>query len=134
MHGMETQRKQQLKNNKMSNFTTKLNLAGLKHSRKLMKGQSGEIDCLIIPIHENNLFIGEKGLYLDLQHHEIKNPVDGQTDSHLVKQSLPKEVYEKMSEEERRAMPILGNSRTWAPQSNEPKLAEPQNEEDDLPF
>lgn len=88
----------------MSNFTTKLNLAGLKHSRKLLKGESGQIDCLIIPIKENQLFIGEKGLYLDLQHHEIKNPVEGQTDSHLVKQSLPKEVYDKMSDDERRAM------------------------------
>lgn len=118
----------------MSNFTTKLNLAGLKHSRKLLKGESGQIDCLIIPIKENQLFIGEKGLYLDLQHHEIKNPVEGQTDSHLVKQSLPKEVYDKMSDDERRAMPILGNSKTWTPQSNEAQLAEPQDEDDDLPF
>ena len=118
----------------MANLSTKLNLAGLKHSRKLMKGQSGEIDCLIIPIKENNLFIGEKGLYLDLAHHEIKNPAKDQTDSHLVKQNLPKEIYEAMSEDERRSMPVLGNSRIWEFKSNEPELSEPQDEEDDLPF
>lgn len=118
----------------MSNLTTKLNLAGLKHSRKLMKGQSGDIDCLIIPINENNLFIGEKGLYLDLQHHEIKNPAKDQTDSHLVKQSLPKEVYEKLTEDEKKAVPILGNTRTWVAQNNDAQLAEAQTEEDDLPF
>lgn len=118
----------------MSNLTTKLNLAGLKHSRKLMNGKSGQIDCLIIPINENHLFIGEKGLYLDLKHYEIKKPKEGQTDSHLVKQSLPSEIYEKLTEQEKEAMPILGNTRTWTPQSNEPQLAEPQSEDDDLPF
>ena len=118
----------------MANLSTKLNLAGLKHSRKLMNGQSGLIDCLIIPINENNLYIGEKGLYLDLQHYEIKNPKEGQTDSHLVKQSLPSEVYEKMNDEEKQGLPILGNTRTWIPQSNEPQLVAPQSEDDDLPF
>ena len=118
----------------MANLSTKLNLAGLKHSRKLMNGKSGQIDCLIIPIIENNLFIGEKGLYLDLAHHEIKNPAKDQTDSHLVKQNLPKEIYEKMSDEERRSMPVLGNSRIWENTSSEPKLADAQQEDQDLPF
>ena len=119
----------------MSNLTSKINLTGLKPSRKLINGKSGQIDCLVIPIKENHLFIGEKGgLYLDLQHHEIKNPKKDQNDSHLVKQSLPKEVYEKMTDQEKQEMPILGNSRTWTSQSNEPQLSEAQNEEDDLPF
>lgn len=119
----------------MSNLTTKLNLAGLKHSRKLINGKSGQIDCLIIPIKENHLFIGEKGgLYLDLQHHEIKKPKEKQTDSHLVKQSLPKDVYEKMTDQERQEKPILGSSRTWTSHSNEPQLSDAQNEDDDLPF
>lgn len=118
----------------MSNFSTRINLATLKHSRKILKGQSGEVDCLIIPIKENNLFIGEKGLYLDLTHLEVKNPAEGQTDSHLVKQNLPKEIYETLSEEEKRALPILGNSKVWGSQQSEAKLAEPIGEHDDLPF
>jgi hypothetical protein len=39
-----------------------------------------------------------------------------------------------MTEDERRAMPVLGNSRVWEMNSNEPKLADPEPEEDDLPF
>lgn len=118
----------------MSNLSTKLNLAGLKHSRKLLTGQSGQIDCLIIPIKENHLFIGEKGLYLDLSHFEIKNPAADQKDSHLVKQSLPKEVYDAMSEDERKALPVLGNTRTWDNTLNEALLQDPIGEEDSLPF
>jgi hypothetical protein len=118
----------------MSNFSTKLNLASLKHSRKLLKGASGEIDCLIIPINENNLFKGEKGLYLDLYHIELKNPKEGQTNTHLVKQNLPKEMYEKMSDEDKKAMPILGSSTVWTPTSNEAALVEAIGENDDLPF
>lgn len=117
----------------MSNFSTKLNLAALKHSRRFIKGQSGEIDCLVIPIDANNLYRGEKGLYLDLYHLQLKNPIEGQN-SHLVKQNLPKELYEQMNEDERKAMPILGNSTVWVQQSNEAPLAEPTGEDDDLPF
>lgn len=120
----------------MANLTTKLNLAGLIHARMQKKGKSGKmIDCIIIPIKENHLFIGEKGLYLDLSHHEIKNAKEGQEDSHLVKQNLPKEVYDIMSEEERKALPILGNTRTWSSFGNEPELSKDIiDEDDDLPF
>ena len=118
----------------MSNFSTKLNLASLKHTRKLLKGQSGEIDCLIIPINENNLFKGEKGLYLDLYHIELKTPKEGQKNTHLVKQNLPKDLYDKMTDEERKAMPIFGSSTVWTPESNETALETPIPEEDDLPF
>lgn len=121
----------------MANISVKLNLAGLKHSRKLLKGQSGEIDCLIIPINENKLFKGEKGLYLDLTLIEIKDrskQSPDQKDTHLVKQSFTKEVYDAMSEEERKSYPILGNAILWSSNSNEPALAEPKEEDDDLPF
>jgi hypothetical protein len=119
----------------MNNLSTKLNLAALKHTRKLLKGASGEIDCLIIPIKENNLFIGDKGLYLDLNHFPIKNPAEGQKDSHLVKQSLPKELLDKMSDDEKKAMPILGNTKEWGSTgSSEAQLAPPIGEMDQLPF
>lgn len=118
----------------MSNFSTKLNLASLKHTRKLLKGTSGDIDCLIIPINENNLFKGEKGLYLDLYHIELKNPKEGQKNTHLVKQNLPKELYEVMSDDDKKAMPIIGSSTVWTPASNEAALVPPIGEDDDLPF
>lgn len=121
----------------MSNISTKLNLAGLKHSRMNMKGQSGMVDCLIIPIDANMLYKGEKGLYLDLTHLEIKDrskQSEGQKDTHLVKQSFQKEVYEKMTDEEKRSFPILGNTIVWGQNLNEPQLVAPIEEGDDLPF
>lgn len=123
----------------MANISVKLNLAGLAHSRKLMKGKTGDIDCLIIPIEQNKLYKGEKGLYLDLTLIEIKDrskQSPDQKDTHLVKQSFSKEVYDAMSEEERKSYPILGNAIYWGSfsNSNEPELAEPQEEDDDLLF
>lgn len=120
----------------MGNISTKLNLAGLKHTRKKLKAQSGEVDCIIIPVDQNHLYKGEKGLYLDLTHIELKNRRFDSKDTHLVKQSLPKEVYNKMSEEEKKATPILGNSILWASSfsSNESALSDPIGDDDDLPF
>lgn len=120
----------------MGNISIKLNLAGLKHAVRIEKGQSGEQECIIIPIAKNNLFKGEKGLYLDLTAIEIKDrskQAADQKDTHLVKQNLRKELYEKMTEEQRKAMPILGNAVVWSG-SSEPALNEPTAEGDDLPF
>lgn len=124
----------------MSRISGKLNLAQLKGQVKEMKAESGMIECLVIPIKANNLFKGERGLYLDLIAFEIdqsKRNSDSK-DTHLVKQSLPKDVREAMSKDELNAMPILGNLQVWDGSFTEP---EPQTnvdavagEEDDLPF
>lgn len=95
----------------MPNFSTKLNLTGLKHQVTKMKGKDGMIDVVVLPIAANNLFKGDKGVYLDLSHIELDNPK--YDDTHLVKQSLPKEVYEKLTEDQKRAIPIIGNSKVW---------------------
>lgn len=123
-----------------NNITTKLNLSGLKSVIKPQTRKDGTVtDCLVIPIAENNLFKGEKGVYLDLTHIPLKEPgKDGRKDTHLVKQNLPKEVYEAMSEEERKETPILGNTIVWAGGAsnhigNAPAPVE-QGEDDDLPF
>ena len=121
----------------MSNISIKLNLAGLKHVVRKEKRKDGtEVECLIIPIQQNNLYRGEKGMYIDLTAIEIKNPKSGSKDTHLVKQNLPKDIYNAMSEDERKAMPILGNAIYWGQASsggNESAVVE-QAEEDDLPF
>lgn len=68
--------------------------------------------CLVIPIEENNIFISTdennrpKAAYLDLTAWELKNPKYEET--HMIKQSLSKEIREKMTDEEKKAMPILG--------------------------
>lgn len=119
----------------MGNISIKLNLAGLKHAVRKEKGKTGEVECLIIPIEANNLYRGEKGMYLDLQASEIKNKREGSKDTHLVKQSLPKEVYSAMSDEDKKAMPILGNAILWggSSYSNEAAVVE-VDDDSDLPF
>jgi hypothetical protein len=102
----------------MKRLNVKLNLSNLKCAVRFENGHNGPVECLIIPIEANYLFKGKSGIYLDLAAFELKEPKDNQT--HLVKQSLPKEVFQKQTEEERRAMPILGNISTFENNSGEP--------------
>lgn len=126
----------------MGNISIKINLRQFKHIVKKMKKQDGsETDCLIIPIKENMFHEGEKGIYVDMTAIEIKNKVGDSKDTHLIKQNIPKEIYEAMSEEQRRAFPILGNAINWSRQEAEPVPADIQpdiqqgeEDHDDLPF
>ena len=124
----------------MATISVKIDLRQLKHIVQKLKRKDGtEVECLTIPITENNLFKGEKGVYLDLTAFELKEKRADSKDTHLVKQSLPKEVFEKMTDEEKRALPILGNAIVWERQESTPNVIqeafEPVPEEtDDLPF
>jgi len=108
----------------MSNISGKLNLMQLKAAIRRMDGQNGPVNCVVIPIEANHLFQGDKGIYLDLIAFESKTKNDAIKDTHLVKQSLPKEILDAMTEDEKRSQPILGNLRVWgeyqepAPQSD----------------
>jgi len=116
-------------------LTAKINLMELKASLRNMNGVSGPMECIIIPIVVNKLFKGEKGIYLDIVGFEITKPIEGSKDTHILKQSLSKEQREDMSEDEIRAMPILGNLRMWDASGSEPQSSmETGKETDDLPF
>jgi len=119
----------------MSNWNIKLNVAGLKHVVRKEKRKDGtEVECLIIPIDANHLYRGEKGMWLDLTGIESKQPPkEGFKDTHFIKQSLPKEVYEKMTDDERKATPIMGNMFPWAGGGNEAAIVE-ADDMTDLPF
>lgn len=116
----------------------KMNLAMLKHVVMEKKGQSGMIKGLFIPVEANHLFEGKDGnFYLDLVAFDLKNATKDQT--HLVKQSLPREVREKMSKEELEAMPIIGSLNVsiggGANQTpNNPKQGVTLGEGDEVPF
>jgi hypothetical protein len=102
-----------------------------------MKAKSGMMDCLVIPIELNNLFKGDKGVYLDLIAFELANKKENSKDTHLVKQSLNKEKRESMTEDDLKNMPILGNHSVWSDGQNsqEPvSNSAPISEVDDLPF
>lgn len=120
----------------MSRISGKVNLLNLHGVVKKMKGQTGEIECIVIPIEKNKLFKSEKGVYLDLITFEIENPKEGTKDTHIVKQSFSKDVREKMSEEELKALPILGNLMVWGERTESSPISSPipQDETDDLPF
>ena len=90
-------------------ITLKINLLELKCSVVKMKSKTGEKECVVITIDMNNLFRGEKGIYLDMIAFDIKNKKNDSKDTHLIKQSFSKEYREMLSEEELKAIPILGN-------------------------
>lgn len=116
-------------------ITGKINLLNLFVQKKMMPGKTGQVECLIIPIELNKLFVGEKGVYLDIVAFEIKEPKEGQS-SHLIKQSFSREEREKMTDEQLKNVPILGNLNV----NNRPAEPEPVSStktleiDDDLPF
>ena len=123
----------------MSRISGKLNLLQLHAVRKMIPGQLGPVECLVIPIEKNKLFIGEKGVYLDLIAFELAKKKDDSKDTHLVKQSFSKDDREKMGEEALKKLPILGNLQVWGDQSDqsEQTVTSPndvQDELSDLPF
>jgi hypothetical protein len=98
----------------MANVSIKINLKQFKHKETELTRKDGtKVKCLIIPIEENMLFEGEKGTYLNLTAIEIKNKVGDSKDTHLIKQDIPKDKYDVMTDEEKRAFPIVGNAIYW---------------------
>jgi hypothetical protein len=120
----------------MSRITGKINLLQLKAVVQSKKAQSGIIECLVIPIEANKLYKSDKGVYLDLIAFEYENKKADSKDTHLVKQFFNKKELEAMTEDEKKALPILGNLQVWteggesAPASSPAAIAE----DDDLPF
>jgi hypothetical protein len=122
----------------MSNISIKINLRQLKSAVRKMKAASGDIECLIIPIEQNYLVRGEKGLYLDMQAYELKEKKADRKDTHLIKQGFPKEVFDAMTDEQKKNTPIIGNLVVWGYSEPAPvnvEIEETQTTDDgDLPF
>jgi hypothetical protein len=98
----------------MGRISTKINLAALKNAAIITSGKNKDVDCILIPIEQNNLFRSEKGaVYLDLIGFETPADKRKGKDTHLVKQSFSKDVLLAMPEEEQKALPILGNHIDW---------------------
>lgn len=125
------------------NISIKINLRQLKSHIMPMKGKDGMINCIVIPIAENSLFVGEKGVYLDMQAWEIKEKKADRKQTHIIKQSYPKEIFDQLSDAQKQAIPIIGDCILWGgvsePAPNEFEVSQPEAipgepEEDDLPF
>jgi hypothetical protein len=118
----------------MSNISIKVNLQQLKHKESELTRQDGsKVKVLIIPIEENMLFKGEKGCYLNITAIEIKDrskfSVD-QKDTHLLKQDIPRDKYDLMSDEQKKLLPILGNAVYWGRKEAAPIQSESLSNED----
>lgn len=94
----------------MDNFLISVQLTRLDGvGRVLLKGKDGKkIDCLAIPIERNYLSVSQTNeVYLNAiawGNDSLKN-----SQTHLLKQSYPKEIADKMTIEQKRAVPIIGN-------------------------
>ena len=125
----------------MANISINVNLTQLKHLVKDLKGASGTVKCLIIPIKENDLFEGEKNISLSLNAFQLKEPRADSKTTHLVKQQLSKELFNMLSDDEKRAMPIIGDAVCWGSREADPVESSTissadlsDDEHDDLPF
>lgn len=121
----------------MFNFNIRLDLLRLQGAfTRNLKGKTATKRCLIIPIDDNpGMFLGEKGCYLNAVANETQNNQYG--DTHIVKPDLPKEVRERMTEDERHNQPILGNMRPMQPQGGTVSgtmQASDFTDENDMPF
>lgn len=125
----------------MSNYSIRLDLLRLQGAfTRNLKGKTATKRCLIIAIDDNpGMFLGEKGCYLNAVAYETQNNQYG--DTHMVKPDLPKEVRERMTEDERRNQPILGNMRPMQPQGGTVSgtmqasdFVNDQGDGNDLPF
>jgi hypothetical protein len=124
----------------MSTISVKVNLTRLHHGIKMMKGETGMQECIILPIDKNKLTRGEKGIYIDFTGFELKERKPDRKDTHILKQSVSKEEFEKMSDEEKKLIPIIGNMIVWAdvnaprPMNFETAPQEEDVVDNDLPF
>ncbi len=124
----------------MANYSIKADLLKVKGAALInLKGKIATKQCLVIPVEGSGLFVGEKGVYLNMTAVEMRDPRYG--DTHCVKISLDKDAYNALSEEERKAIPILGGLHEIERQSQAmtaartiDMAASSDAEADDLPF
>ena len=92
----------------MSNFNIRIDLKKMKN---VVFAKIDGKKCIVIPVAENpEVFVGEKGIYLSMSAIELRSPSQF-GDTHLVNPLLDKKVYECMSDDQRKNLPILGNMR-----------------------
>lgn len=125
----------------MANYSIKADLLKVQGAFLTnIKGKTATKQCICIPIEGSGLYAGAKGVYLNLTAVELREPK--YEDTHLVRQNIGADEYRAMSEEERRAIPILGGMKELAQAARSTVLEEASaqstvqvdGETDDLPF
>ena len=125
----------------MANFGIRIDLLKLKGAfMRNLKGKTATKLCLIIPVDGcESIFIGEKGCYLNMTAIEMENPQFKET--HCIKGDLPKEKRNTLTDEQKRALPIIGGMRELQPKpqqqmnvGGEVPFEQMVADGDDLPF
>jgi hypothetical protein len=125
----------------MSNLSIKVNLTKIAGSHFItLPGKKGPTKCIVMPVDDCNLYVGEKGVYLDLTAYQYKDQKF--VDTHFIKPNLPKEVFDAMTKDQQDAIDICGGVKPIQPkqmaaaESSEfiPPVAEGAEGGSDLPF
>ncbi len=129
----------------MSSFNGKINLMSLRNAGvATIKGETAK-RCIVIPISDNFLYVSTdddqkvRSVYLDFTAWENETP--GKFgDTHRLRLALPKEAREKMSEDERRTIPYIGNMKPVGQADDRVSTAEVpeaevvESDDNDLPW
>ncbi len=118
----------------MSNYSIKADLMKIKGAFVAnIQGRTARKRCVCIPIEGSGLFLGKQGCYLNMTAIEMQNPKF--EDTHCVKVQFDRDVYEKMSDEERRAQPIIGGLHAIERRQEQMSVAAVARcDDDDMPF
>lgn len=131
----------------MDNFQIKQNLLKFNNAFVMnIKGKSSSKMCVCIPIEDNHLFVSAddnlkaKAVYADVNVNQYEEGKSQYGDTHYLRLSVPKEIREKMTEEEKKAIPYLGNMKPSQIQQKQsadiesPTYSVPEDDMDGLPF
>lgn len=132
----------------MDNYQIKLNILKFKNAFTMpIEGKTSIKQCVCIPIEDNHLFVSvddnlsAKAVYADINAGQYENGKSQYGDTHYLRLSVPKEVREKMTDEQKKTIPYLGNMKpSPKPQSQSAELptdtgySVPNEYKDDLPF
>lgn len=119
-----------------ANYSGQIELTKLKSVILEKKGQTGMVRGIFIPIEQNILdeFLpGRIGLPISIVVHDEKDRYDNDG---FIGQKVSTEVYKSASDEQKeafKALPILGNIRSFAKTDNTPP-AQTVDDSTDLPF
>lgn len=94
------------------NFTAKIDISKISGAFACkIQGKNSSKNCICIPTDATGVFVGSKGVYIDLRISELAEDKQRYEDTHIVRQSFPKDMYEQLSEDDRRSIPLLGGMR-----------------------
>lgn len=126
------------------NYAGKINLLKFANACIVsVKGQKATKKGIFIPIEDNHVFVSAdenlkaKGAYIDFNAWENQTP-GKYGDTHGIRQSLAREVRERMTDDELKAVPYIGNMKPYevpnASSTVDAPTAQVDEQIDDLPF